>query len=187
MSLRRFPWKAPRISDNSYKLFISAPHPGAQTNDAGLGRSIEAKSKPASDVIVQGEDARPSSASTSVQAPDQHPDEGLAKPHHHHHHHHPNNMDQTSTVEPSASTAKEVIRGPWRLLRLLPRESRPIISRMLEIPPRNRATMDDLMKDSWITTTPVCSQTEGGKILRAPGHEHTLEPSSAKESSTSHK
>src|ERR1700735_4875638 len=30
MSLRRFPWKMPRMSDNSYKLFISTPTPGTE-------------------------------------------------------------------------------------------------------------------------------------------------------------
>lgn len=51
----------------------------------------------------------------------------------HHHHHH------------------KQIRGPYRLMRLLPHASRPIIYKMLTIDPSKRATLDDIYNDEWIS------------------------------------
>ena len=103
----------------------------------------------------------------------------------HHHHHHPSNTDGELASEASSgqkngaagsdhATKGEVIKGPWRLLRILPRESRHIIGRMLKVDPKERATMDEVLEDDWVTETPVCSQEEQGEVRRAPGHEHTL-------------
>lgn len=74
---------------------------------------------------------------------------------------------------------KEVIKGPWRLLRLLPRESRHIIGHMLAIDPKKRATMEDLLADPWIANTVICRQLEQGEVIPAHDHTHTLEPPSA--------
>ena len=52
----------------------------------------------------------------------------------HHHHHH------------------KQIRGPYRLMRLLPHASRPIICKMLTIDPSKRATLDDIYNDEWISS-----------------------------------
>jgi serine/threonine protein kinase len=76
----------------------------------------------------------------------------------------------------STSQTPQVIKGPWRLLRLLPRESRHIIGRMLEVDPKKRATLDEIIEDKWVTGSKVCSQEEGGQVLRCDNHEHTLEP-----------
>lgn len=61
------------------------------------------------------------------------------------------------------------------------------MGKMLEIQPSNRATLDEMIADPWIINTPVCSQTEGGQVIRAPGHEHTLEPGTAATPASSHK
>lgn len=79
----------------------------------------------------------------------------------------------------------EIIKGPWRLLRLLPRESRHIIGRMLEIDPKKRATIAEMLEDPWVSATPVCQQLEGGEVISAPGHTHTLEPGMADTPATS--
>ena len=165
MSLRRFPWKMPRVTDNSYKLFISAPSAGAPSADTGA----KERSKSATDVSSGNADERRSSA-----------------PSHHHHHHHDqpeassevrNDSHETTNPGPRIDAPKDnVIKGPWRLLRLLPRETRNIMGKMLQVNPKNRATLEDMMADPWVSSTPVCQQVEGGKIIRARGHEHTLEP-----------
>ena len=181
MSLRRFPWKCPRLTDNSYKLFASAPTPGVPP--------------------AAGPSTRPSSAEVPNQSSNPNHQkasdtEASTRSHHHHHHHHHHHDkhgetdENTSTAPPGSRTdppAKEVLKGPWRLLRLLPRETRDIIGLMLEIDPRRRATLQDMLQDPWVTQTPVCSQVEGGKIINAAGHHHTLERSttvSATESKT---
>lgn len=128
MCLRRFPWKAPRLSDNSYRLFVSPP-------DANQDQLLAA--------------SRSQSLKASTDA------NGDAAP--------PVNQQQ--------------IKGPMRLLRLLPRETRHIIGRMLELDPRKRATMEEILADPWVQNAYVCRQDEEGTCYHAPGHTHTLEPS----------
>jgi serine/threonine protein kinase len=179
MTLRRFPWKAPRVSDNSYKLFISPPNDGP--------KSIMHNSQSSTTLHPEsgGDDRRqvgPQSEPASRQASEQ-------SPHHHHHHHHHRRDGVQSDAggndkRPASGSAAngenkqqpQVIKGPWRLLRLLPRESRHIIGRMLEIDPKRRATLEEILQDKWVTGSQICSQEEGGRIIRAENHEHTLEP-----------
>ena len=78
----------------------------------------------------------------------------------------------------SQTDKQEVIKGPWRLLRILPRESRHIIGRMLKVDPHERATMEEVLEDEWCSTSAVCSQNEQGKVYRVSGHDHTLEAGS---------
>ncbi|KAH3909508.1 hypothetical protein HBH56_157450 [Parastagonospora nodorum] len=152
MTLRRFPWKAPRVSDNSYKLFVSPPNDGP--------KSITGPSKSATDLQHEGDDRRQPGAQSEPVSRHQSGD-------------HQNDHRNSTT---STSQTPQVIKGPWRLLRLLPRESRHIIGRMLEVDPKKRATLDEIIEDKWVTGSYVCSQEEGGQVLRAGSHEHTLEP-----------
>ncbi|KAK1968112.1 Pkinase-domain-containing protein [Colletotrichum sublineola] len=87
----------------------------------------------------------------------------------------------SSTQTPSRADGqqpdkKEVIRGPWRILRLLPRESRHIIGRMLEIKVKERATMQEILDEPWVANTVICQQPEPGRVIHAEDHIHTLEP-----------
>jgi serine/threonine protein kinase len=150
MTLRRFPWKAPRVSDNSYKLFVSPPNDGP--------RSITGPSKSATDLHHDGDERRQSGSQSEPTS-----------------RHQTGEQEQRGSVSTTAQTP-QVIKGPWRLLRLLPRESRHIVSRMLEIDPKKRATLDEIIEDKWVTGSQVCSQEEGGAVLRCENHEHTLEP-----------
>lgn len=148
MSLRRFPWKMPRLTDNSYKLFAATPTPGTE-----MKRHSESHvpSKSTNDLNTPARDSVADGASKT---------------------------EGTHTVA-EAEKKPEVIKGPWRLLRLLPRESRHIIGRMLELDPRQRAKMSEVLEDPWISGTPICRQEVGGAVTRAAGHEHTLEPPAA--------
>lgn len=102
--------------------------------------------------------------------------------HHHHHHSNTNNDQQQSRTEPASrsttnsSESSGTIKGPMRLLRLLPRETRHIIGRMLELDPKKRATMDEVLADPWVQNALVCRQEENGQVFRAPGHSHALQP-----------
>ena len=172
MSLRRFPWKAPRVTDNSYKLFTSPPSPGTP--------SIEGMSKERSK----------STADATAAAPE---DRRSSAPHEHHHGHHSEKSEDTElnkSHDPGTridAPKPEVMRGPWRLLRLLPRETRTIIGRMLQVDPRQRATLADMLADPWMSGTPFCQQIEGGKVVPAEGHHHTLEPPTESYPAASHK
>ncbi len=146
MSLRRFPWKQPRITDNSYKLFVAPPTPGTPVPDSHPRRTSEMP------------DHRKQSEQNGS----------------HSHHHHSESVDAERS---GAGEKQDVIKGPWRLLRILPRESRHIIGRMLKVDPAERADMDEVGEDEWVLGSKVCSQEMDGSIHRAPGHSHTLEAS----------
>ncbi len=93
-------------------------------------------------------------------------------------------LSNTATVSATSSNVNnQSIKGPWRLLRLLPRESRHIIGRMLELDPKKRATIEEMLAEPWVATSPVCRQEEGGRVVKAPGHVHTLEPSGGNDKS----
>ncbi len=201
MTLRRFPWKAPRPSDNSFKLFVSRPTtttmPPAET---GLRKPPEARPNSSSEITLAMGDPHRTSSPPSETSHHTNPEEVHANQHIHHHHlDKPRDTEPISGAEgrsskpPASSPAEtpaakqEVIKGPWRLLRLLPRESRTIIGRMLEIQPSDRATLEDMMNDPWIAKTPVCSELGSGQVVRALGHEHTLEPGKPPTPTSSHK
>ncbi|KAL9108467.1 MAG: hypothetical protein Q9227_006801 [Pyrenula ochraceoflavens] len=182
MTLRRFPWKQPRVIDNSYKLFVSPPTPGTPVPDSEPRRSSEPRSR--SDANSNADDSRRLSA-PNPNGMNKEPSNGSTSTAGHHHHHHRHSESTAAKNEPSQPQTKdapvktESIKGPWRLLRLLPRETRHIIGRMLKIDPKERAGMEEVLEDDWVHECPVCAQVEEGRIVRAPGHEHTLEPGSA--------
>lgn len=150
MTLRRFPWKLPRTSDVSYKYFVAEPTPGAPTV-----ASLKRGNSNSNSNEKSTQNGQPASSSTGAEA-----------------------TSQGSTTTGQAQQSSQSLRGPWRLLRLLPRESRYIIGRMLEVSPRKRATLDEVHADEWISTRPYCQQELDGTILRAEGHTHVLEPGS---------
>jgi len=180
MTLRRFPWKAPRVSDNSYRLFVAPPDPEQDQlldthRKSVTGPSPTSRSGPAS--------RNPSTTGNDDPDADRHH-------HHHHHHHHQNTTDPSSssssssepvTRQPTATdpNSQPTIKGPARLLRLLPRETRHIVGRMLELDPRKRATMEEVLRDPWVQNSLVCRQEENGVVIKAPNHTHTLQPSGA--------
>ncbi|KAL5084561.1 hypothetical protein Trisim1_011652 [Trichoderma cf. simile WF8] len=163
MTLRRFPWKIPRMTDNSYKLFAASPTPGHDP-----GKLLRPKS---------------TNDLSSVAAREFLPDDGPTAHNNHTH----KRQDSTDTPPPEqeklpipgvnvTTDKKEVIRGPWRILRLLPRESRHIIHRMLDINPKSRARMGEILEEPWVADTVICQQVDNGDVMPAADHKHILEP-----------
>ncbi|KAL6941800.1 hypothetical protein ACO0RG_002938 [Hanseniaspora osmophila] len=82
----------------------------------------------------------------------------------------------------SASTAKPVaksgprkpLQGPYRLFRLLPHASRPIMSRILEVDPTKRASMKEIFEDEWFQSISRCTLDARKQLIRGKGHIHTL-------------
>ena len=182
MSLRRFPWKAPRLTDNSFKLFASSPTPGTTPAEIASRRSSEGRPKSETQLIPGPGESRRSSAPDTQESSNN----GSTNHHRHRHrHHHDGQGEEADGRAPPADAqgaridapTKDVLKGPWRLLRLLPRESRTIIGLMLEIDPKCRATLEQMMADPWISGASICRQIEGGKVVKAEGHQHTLEQS----------
>ncbi|KAL3472095.1 hypothetical protein BJX99DRAFT_249906 [Aspergillus californicus] len=210
MSLRRFPWKQPRVSDNSYRLFVSTPTPGTPVPDVDPRRHRPVKSAPDLTTAAD-EDKAPQFASAISQEPgkmetpprspvkptagnqeeNRPPESSQDKPAG------VNNCEKSNgTNKPTRTTSKEapplppgaaqsvaqrqeVIKGPWRLLRLLPRESRYIIGRMLKVGVKDRASLDDVLTDDWVRNIKACQQEVTGELIPAPGHTHVLEPPSS--------
>lgn len=88
----------------------------------------------------------------------------------------PTKEEEYSYHHPPATPPKEkvVYKGPWRLLRLLPHESRHIIGRMLEIDPKNRAKLQDIWDNEWFRDIEFCTIEKGGKLISGTNHEHTF-------------
>ncbi|KAI1268886.1 Pkinase-domain-containing protein [Xylariaceae sp. FL1019] len=149
MSLRRFPWKLPRMSDNSFKLFASDPTPGHDP------KKLISPSRSTSDL-------------ENTPSRDFMPDEPPKSP--------ASTAKPTPTEGSKEPERKEVIKGPWRLLRLLPRETRHVIGRMLAIDPKHRAVMSEILDDPWVSDTVICRQVGSGQIVKADNHTHILEP-----------
>ncbi|KAF3941811.1 PAK-2p27 [Dactylella cylindrospora] len=171
MSLRRFPWKAPRMSDNSFKLFCATPTPEAEREASASGIVADPKAA----------EAKPQDPSAST-------------------------ADVSGTVATEKkegaqgqTQANQVIRGPWRLLRLLPRESRMIINAMLKLDPKSRATLADIYNDPWVKGSldegKVCSQQDShmgdpslhgvrGRVYHGIGHDHVMEKPTTSQTST---
>ncbi|KAF9349766.1 hypothetical protein BGX34_001610 [Mortierella sp. NVP85] len=59
--------------------------------------------------------------------------------------------------------------GKLRLLKLMPRESRPIMSRILEIDPSRRVLIEDILADPWVKSIDHCTPT-----YMSPHHPHHL-------------
>ncbi|TDZ14495.1 Serine/threonine-protein kinase oca2 [Colletotrichum orbiculare MAFF 240422] len=175
MTLRRFPWKLPRMTDNSFKLFAAEPTPGHDPKKLVMPSKSanDLSNTPQRDIFEDGKHERQ----------------------HHHHKSEPKDKSEpkekegesNATASNAAQTGqqgqqtdkKEVIRGPWRILRLLPRESRHIIGRMLEIKVKDRAKMQDILDEPWVANTIICQQPEPGRVIHAEDHVHTLEPPAA--------
>lgn len=187
MTLRRFPWKVPRLSDNAFKLFASPPDPGEP-----FARPVSDRPKSTSDLPSVNRNGGSISESDSPTVSEE--ISTGEQPHHRHHHRRHRHDDKdardqstppslthsedtvSSTSQTTTTAQSNIIKGPWRILRLLPRESRHIIGRMLQITPKHRATLQEMLEDPWVANSPVCRQEEGGRIVSAPGHTHTLIP-----------
>ncbi|KEY74264.1 hypothetical protein S7711_00421 [Stachybotrys chartarum IBT 7711] len=176
MTLRRFPWKNPRMTDNSFKLFAAEPTPGHDplklvtppsrlaasspsvtahdsVSDAGRQRNHGTAHTPAHqphEDHSKREEGAGAAASNSAQATER----------------------QQHQTHGTSGEKKEVIRGPWRILRLLPRESRRIIYRMLDIDPKTRATMAEILEEPWVSDTVMCQQLDNGEVIAAEDHTH---------------
>jgi serine/threonine protein kinase len=140
------------MSDNSYRLFASEPTPGHDPKKLVLpSRSTgDLENIPSRDFVAEepSKKLEPSEAEPST----------------------------TSQTDAKDTERKEVIRGPWRLLRLLPRESRHIVGRMLIIDPKKRANMAEILDEPWVSNTVICRQVGPGQIILADDHTHVLEP-----------
>lgn len=68
---------------------------------------------------------------------------------------------------------KDLIAGPYRLLKVLPKASRELLGSMLEIEPKKRVLLDDIISNDWFKSIESCVvDTKTGKLIGKP-HNHT--------------
>lgn len=70
--------------------------------------------------------------------------------------------------------SKDTTKGPFKILKQLPRASRKVIGQMMKIDPKVRILMDDVMKDEWVQSINVCEPDQEGNTLPPEDHEHHL-------------
>ncbi|SZE99462.1 unnamed protein product [Blumeria hordei] len=165
MSLRRFPWKLPRMTDHSFKLFASPPTQGMEVKHLPEG-SLPPRS--ATTPVTKSENIERASVVNPKLIDTLSPCNLSAR----------KNLNFSNKPINEQDKKPEIVKGPWRLLRLLPRETRHIMGRMLEIDPNKRADMSDILEDPWVSGTSICTREANGDVKHAPGHTHTLEPPS---------
>ncbi|KAK3368887.1 kinase-like domain-containing protein [Lasiosphaeria ovina] len=175
MTLRRFPWKVPRLTDNSFRLFAADPSPGHDPKKLILPHASSTSalsSTPARDydypsfVGQEDKSGHEADKSTPAEPTQRHEAAGTAS-------------TGSAAGAGGGGDKKEVVRGPWRILRLLPRESRNVIEGMLAIDPKKRAKMSEILEDPWVANTVICRQIEAGVVVNSDDHTHVLEPPSS--------
>lgn len=219
MMLKRFPWKAPRESDENFRLYClpddvehdyvasakhhekllkerrekheSHEHVHEQPNNDPVpdGKNVpheavedKAVNKPKVGESGNDECDRQSQRQTSENSKeDVQPKEAEESKESHpnnikteHTGSHTHDLKSVASHKSNGPHHRKVIHGPYRLLRLLPHASRPIMSKILEVDPTKRATLADMYKDDWFGKIPFCTMDTKKQVIRAPGHHHTL-------------
>ncbi|CUM66454.1 uncharacterized protein PRCAT00004118001 [Priceomyces carsonii] len=99
--------------------------------------------------------------------------------------------EEEKEQQPAKKSSHKQIHGPYRLMRLLPHASRPIIHKMLQIDPKKRATLKEIFEDEWIKDIKCCTMKSTARsednigsnfdededevlVKGSPPHEHTI-------------
>ncbi|KAG5417612.1 NPR1 [Candida metapsilosis] len=169
MMLKKFPWKVPKLSDSSFKMFATrgefipisemlkrTPQDMQNTTTGGssgalsnLGDISEALEEDISQMPIPKREQQ-----EKQQKPENGKSDGA--------------KDHTSSET-----------GADRLLLALPEDCRPLIGRMVELAPACRITMDEVFEDEWLKSVNMCSveETEPGsdvyEVIKCNDHEHT--------------
>lgn len=186
MYLKRFPWKSPKMTDSSFKLYSlpdDQPHDYAKAavvhNELIKKRKEERKrlrelenlknlslkdettksiaDENTSPVLEQQQPPKSNSTSSAVQ---------LAKPEI------PIPANSSASINHHNSIPQK-FNGPYRLMRLLPHSARPILSKMLTIDPTKRSTMRDILNDEWFQGIHMCTLDSKGNYVSCSNHVHT--------------
>lgn len=155
MMLKKFPWKVPKLSDNSFKLFASR---GELVPIADLLKRTPGSSKaPAEPASPSGPTSSPSDGALAMS------DLKLA----------------LNDTEGKAHTSTET--GAGRLLLALPEDCRPLIGKMVTLAPACRITIEECFNDQWLSSINMCTVEErintdnsfDYQVFKADDHDHT--------------
>lgn len=157
MMLKKFPWKVPKLTDSSFKLFATR----------GDATSL-------SEILVRTPDLLPKAESNGVSdmsdinaALDEVSDSAEK-----------GNIDE-NTPNGNPHTSNET--GAGRLLLALPEDCRPLIGRMVDLSPACRISLEECFEDDWLKSVQMCAVEErinsdgtfNYQVFKAEDHEHT--------------
>lgn len=167
MMLKKFPWKVPKLSDNSFKLFASGRSEILPISEV-LKRTPDqaAPAMLSADVNnLKLDDISETEQTNSTSTP---PKTSTNSP-----------TNSTTEVNGKAHTSTET--GPGRLLLALPEDCRPLIGKMVELAPACRITIEECMTDDWLQSIHMCTVEErlladgalNYEVLAGGDHIHT--------------
>ncbi|KAH3675923.1 hypothetical protein WICMUC_002219 [Wickerhamomyces mucosus] len=203
MVLKKFPWKIPKLSDNSFKLFCTGRDSDSLSNlltrtpsivdkeevkqkpvPSAFSNLSKALAKPLKDIEDEADNTSETSSSSDPSAVTvsnsvEKVEEGIS---------------ETATPQESVTVEQEPQKdeesgenhtsqlvGANRLLKALPAHVRPVIGRMVELAPACRASIDEVVNDSWVQSIEFCcleERVDGSGmstfiVHNAHNHEHT--------------
>lgn len=149
--LKKFPWKVPKMMDNSFKLFATREE-GRSLSEMLVRTPADSMNMPelgsAIDEIENGDILG-------------------------------NNSANGKSGEGLSHTSSET--GVGRLLLALPEDCRPLIGRMVELAPACRITVEECFQDEWLRSINMCTVDErinhdglfDYQVTKGTDHEHT--------------
>lgn len=156
MSLKKFPWKIPKLSDQSFKLFATRADHRDETFSSVLKRTIIKEEKPVDEVLRLAKIEEQREKMIQLE------------------------LEDSSNNASSSSSSSSKGRGEARLLKQLPSYSRYVIRKMVRLAPATRCTIDEVFEDSWIRSIDECYEddvedpvTGDKQLCIGAGHIHT--------------
>lgn len=154
MVLKKFPWKVPKVTDQSFKMFATREE-GVTLNELlkkvpsppGYDDTIDEESGPLNGMKSDLMKTLPEDSTEDASA------EGSKED--------PNGISHTSKLT-----------GAKRLLNALPEVCRPLIGRMVDLAPLCRITIEECFEDSWLKSLQMCDVIDG-VLVHLEDHHHT--------------
>lgn len=151
MMLKKFPWKVPKLTDNSFKLFAE--------RNSGEALSDMLKKTPTLRVNVSLENMKELGEALDADANQE--------------------LNKEEETQGKPHTSNEM--GAGRLLLALPENCRGLIGQMVELAPACRISIEECFNNEWLSSVQMCTVEERfnpegnviGNLIRAENHEHT--------------
>ncbi|KAI5951437.1 NPR1 [Candida jiufengensis] len=162
MMLKKFPWKVPKLSDSSFKLFAS------RGEFIPISEMLKKTPQDFENSTSNGSSSGLSNLDDISEALEE---DITAKK--------PTTTTTKNTNEKDAKDHTSSETGVNRLLLALPEDCRKLIGRMVELAPACRITIDEVLEDSWLKSVCMCTVEETSEnsgvfeVIKCEDHEHT--------------
>lgn len=155
MMLKKFPWKVPKLTDNSFKLFSS------RGEMVPLSDMLKKTPENFGSDVLDLSDVNQAMNSMSVSNTES------------------SENSQDSDMQGKSHTSTES--GAGRLLLALPEDCRPLIGKMVELAPACRISIEECFNDDWLSSVNMCypeevlnsDGTTSYNVVTCDDHDHT--------------